>query len=481
MLDHQDKCMMKAQVHVSKSSAISDVQPLPRLKQYCQIYQVVKHMLRGRLLASFQHREHEGGDTRSQGGIKGNDLKIKIQDHSIQMISQINSQEQGSKIQERVGTASSSSSSSSSCRWKNCLSYCGWEAFACIWVLEVGIVRHLVVWKLSGGDLVPGEMPVAKSRYRLAPSELEELSGQLKELQDKGFIRLNSSPWGAPYFSKIGLRSGYHQLRVHEDDIPKTAFRTRYGHFEFTVMPFGLTNAPTFLKHVINDDGIHVDPSKIEAVKNWKALRTPSKECSFETLKDKLCNAPVLALLNGPEDFIVNCDAPGLELGCVLMQEVSDYDCEIRYHPGKENVVLDALSRKKRVKPKRVRAINMTLHPSIKDRKLAAQKEASDESAGLQKGLDEMVELGNDGALYYLDRIWVLLKGDVRTLIIDEAHKSKYSLHPGADKMYYDLRDRHWWPGMKKNIAVYEGIAIDFVTKLPRTSSGHDTIWVIVD
>nr|GEZ45247.1 copia protein [Tanacetum cinerariifolium] len=101
MLDHQDKYIMKAQVHVSKSFAISDVQPLPRRKHYCQIYQVVKHMLRGRLLASFQDREHEGSDTRSKGGIKDIDIKIKIQDHSVQMISQINSQEQGSKIQER--------------------------------------------------------------------------------------------------------------------------------------------------------------------------------------------------------------------------------------------------------------------------------------------------------------------------------------------------------------------------------------------
>ncbi|GJW57612.1 putative reverse transcriptase domain-containing protein [Tanacetum coccineum] len=92
-----------------------------------------------------------------------------------------------------------------------------------------------------------------------------------------------------------------------------------------------------------------------------------------------------------------------------------------------------------------------------------------------------MIKLRNDGALYYLDRIWVPLKGDVRTLIMDEAHKSKYSVHPGDDKMYYDLRDRYWWSGMKKDIAVYEGIAMDFVTKLPRTSSGYDTIWVIVD
>ncbi|GJR02994.1 putative reverse transcriptase domain-containing protein [Tanacetum coccineum] len=159
------------------------------------------------------------------------------------------------------------------------------------------------------------------------------------------------------------------------------------------------------------------------------------------------------------------------------------YDCEIRYHPGKENVVADALSRKERVKPKRVRAMNMILQSSIKDRILAAQKEAVDEFAVLQKGLDEMIEQRSDGTLYYLDRIWVPLKGEVRTLIMDEAHKSKYFVHPGADKMYYDLRDRYWWPGMKKDIAEYnwEGIAMDFVTKLPRTSSGLDTIWVIVD
>ncbi|GKC89256.1 putative reverse transcriptase domain-containing protein [Tanacetum coccineum] len=166
--------------------------------------------------------------------------------------------------------------------------------------------------------LVHGAIPVAKYPYRLAPSELEELSGQLKELQDKD------------------IRSGYHQLRVHEDDIPKTAFRTRYGHFEFTVMPFGLTNAPVtweehemhlvlvlellkkeklyatfskcefwlrevqFLGHVINVDGIHVDPSKIEAVKNWKAPRTPSEVRSFLGLYAydcyvNICNVILLA------------------------------------------------------------------------------------------------------------------------------------------------------------------------------------------
>nr|GEU67038.1 retrotransposon protein, putative, Ty3-gypsy subclass [Tanacetum cinerariifolium] len=108
------------------------------------------------------------------------------------------------------------------------------------------------------------------------------------------------------------------------------------------------------------------------------------------------------------------------------------------------------------------------------------KEEASDESAGLQRGLDELIEPQSDGALYYLDQIWVPLKGDVRTLIIDEAHKSKYSVYPGANKMYNDCRDRYWWSGMKKDIDVYVSRCLTCL-KLPRTTSGHDTIWVIVD
>nr|XP_043612945.1 uncharacterized protein LOC122584929 [Erigeron canadensis] len=321
-------------------------------------------------------------------------------------------------------------------------------------------------------DLIPGATPVAKAPYRLAPTEMQELSNQLQELQEKGFIRPSHSPWGAPvlfvkkkdgsfrmcidyrelnkltvknryplpriddlfdqlqgakFFSKIDLRSGYHQLRVNEADIPKTAFRTRYGHFEFLVMPFGLTNAPAvfmdlmnrvckpyldkfvivfiddiliyskskeeheshlkmilellwkerlfakfskcdfwlqevhFLGHVVNSEGIHVDPSKIEAVKDWKTPTTPSEirsflglagyyrrfianfskiaqpltqltqkdkkfdwgdkqEKAFQTLKENLCNAPILTLPDGPDDFVVYCDASNQGLGCVLMQ-----------------------------------------------------------------------------------------------------------------------------------------------------------------
>ncbi|GJW21218.1 putative reverse transcriptase domain-containing protein [Tanacetum coccineum] len=285
--------------------------------------------------------------------------------------------------------------------------------------------------------LILGATPVVKSPYRLEPSELEELSGQLKELQDRGFIRPSLSPWGAPVLF-VKKKDGSFRMCIDYRELKKLTVKNRYPlpriddlFDQLQVMPYGLTNAPAVFMDLMNrvcrtylykfvivfiDDiliysktreehvehlRIHVEPSNIEAVKNWKAPRFLNE--------DKCVMTPVLALPDGPEDFVVYCDAFGIGLGYVLMQR----DCEIRLnHLGKANVVDDALSRKERVNPKRVRAMNMILQSSIKDRILTAQKEVVDES------------------------------GDVRTLIMDEAHNSKYSVHPGADKMYYDLRDR---------------------------------------
>ncbi|GKF15747.1 putative reverse transcriptase domain-containing protein, partial [Tanacetum coccineum] len=129
----------------------------------------------------------------------------------------------------------------------------------------------------------------------------------------------------------------------------------------------------------------------------------------------------------------------------------SDYDYEIRYHHGKANVVVDELSRKERIKPRRARDMSMTIQSSIKGMIVVAQNEASEvvnALAEMLRGIDKQMEHKSDGALYYMDQIGVALTGGVRTLIMDEAHKSRYSVHPGADKMYYDLRDMYWWPGM---------------------------------
>ncbi|GJR91592.1 putative reverse transcriptase domain-containing protein [Tanacetum coccineum] len=348
-------------------------------------------------------------------------------------------------------------------------------------------------------DLIPGEMLVAKSPYRLAPSEMQELSGQLQELQDKGFIRPSHSPWGAPVLF-VKKKDGSFRMCIDYRELNKLTIKNRYPlpriddlfdqlqddifiyskskeehevhlrlvlellrkeklYAKFSKCEFWLQEVH-FLGHVVNQNGIHVDPSKIEA-KNQKYVWGVEQEEAFQTLKNNLCEAPILSLPNEVEDFVVYCDASNQGLGCVLMQRnkkelnmhqrrwielFSDYECEIRYHPGKANVVTDALSRKERVKPKRVRAMAMTIQSRVKGMILAAQGEAFDHENVMNErlhGLDQQMERKRDGI------------GGVRTIIIDEAHKTRYSVHHGVDKMYHDLRDTYWWPGMKKDIATY--------------------------
>ncbi|GJW90565.1 putative reverse transcriptase domain-containing protein [Tanacetum coccineum] len=450
-------------------------------------------------------------------------------------------------------------------------------------------------------DLIPGATPVARAPYRLAPSEMQELSNQLQELADRGFIRPSTSPWGAPVlfvkkkdrsfrmcidyrelnkltiknryplpriddlfdqlqglsvYSKIDLRSGYHQLRVRDEDIPKTAFRTRYRHYEFQVMPFGLTNAPAvfmdlmnrvckpyldkfvivfiddiliysrnkeehanhlriilellkkeklyakfskcdfwihivqFLGHLIDSQGLHVDPAKIEAVKNWASPTTPTEIRQFLGLAGyyrRFIEAPILALPEGNNDFVVYCDASHQGLRAVLMQRekviayaprqlkthkenYTTHDLELGavvfalkiwrhcLYGTKFNVFTDHKSLQHIFNQKE---LNMRQRRWLElladyDSQTEALKEENIKAENL-RGMDKAFEIRPDGTRCIKNQSWLPLFSNLRDLTMHESHKSKYSIHPSSDKMYQDLKKLYWWPNMKAIITEYVG------------------------
>ncbi|KAI5335023.1 hypothetical protein L3X38_025156 [Prunus dulcis] len=468
-------------------------------------------------------------------------------------------------------------------------------------------------------ELAPGTNPISQAPYRMAPVKLRELKTQLQVLVDKGFIRPSFSPWGAPVFflkgvkvfSKIDLRSGYHQLRVREEDVPKIAFRTRYGHYEFLAhmkhldivlktlrrrqlyakfskCQFWLDRV-SFLGHVISTEGIYVYPQKIEAVVNWPRLTSVTEirsflglagyyrrfvegfstiaapltyltrkgarfewsdkcEESFNELKTRLTTAPVLALSDDSGNFVIYSDASQQGLGCVLMQHgrviayasrqlkkhelnypvhdlklaakelnlrqrrwlelIKYYDCTIEHHPGRANVVTDALSRKssRSVAYLRGSAIERILAAQSQDPLICTLR------VEVENGDRTDCSVRNDGALMVGNSLYVPNDEVLKMEILKEAHESVFAMHPGSTKMYHTLREHYWWPFMKKEIAEYvrrclicqhlkverqkpsgllqplpipewkwELITIDFVFKLPRKQSQHDGVWVIVD
>jgi hypothetical protein len=542
-----------------------------------------------------------------------------------------------------------------------------------------------------GIELIPGTTPISTRPYRMPPDELAELKKQLEELLKKGFIWPSKSEWECPalfvkkkkegtlrmcvnyrplnavtiknkyplphndilfdqlakarVFSKIDLRSGNHQIKIRPQDIPKTAFSTRYGLYEYLVMSIGLTNALAyfmylmnmifipkldkfmvvfiddilvysenekdhkehlrivltrlrdhklyakfskckfwlkkvpFLSHILSENRVSVDPSKVQEVMDWKTLTTVSEvrsllglasyyhrfipdfskivkpmtsllqkdhkfmwteecETAFHTLRKLLTTAPVLAQPDIEKPFDVFCDASKIGLGYVLMQEgrdiayascqlrkheinypthdlefaavvhalkiwrhyllgnvcniftdhkslkqpelnmrqrrwlelIKDYNLNVQYHPGKANVVADALSRKSHclnVQPLLEDGFDL-MHPAVLH---SVQISCSLESKIIEgqktnKGILHIKEkikeepskhfrVGEQDVLWFDDRLVVPKDQELKNKLMDEAHLSKLSIHPGNSKMYQELRPRYWWTKMKKEIATY--------------------------
>ncbi|KAK8593761.1 hypothetical protein V6N12_045835 [Hibiscus sabdariffa] len=344
-----------------------------------------------------------------------------------------------------------------------------------------------------GIDVQPGVNPVSITPYIMAPIELKELQKQLQELQNMGFIRPSSSPWGAPVlfvkkkdgtmrlcidyrqlnvvtiknkyplpriedlfnqlkdatiFSKIDLRSRYYQMRT---------LRERQLYAKFSKCKFWLNEA-SFLGHVISAKGIKKDVPFV-----W----SETQQRSFDQLKETLTYAPILTQQKSGKKFTVYIDASHLGLSCFLMQDgkvkdlnlrqrrwmelLKDYDLVIDYHPGKANVVTDALSRKPNLGIMPELQIQSSLISRIRDLP-QTDPELLEITSKLDLKQNSGFSIHSDGLLYFKDRFCVPNYEELRREILQEAHQSPFSIHPGSIKMYKDLRSLYWWSDMKSAV-----------------------------
>ncbi|GJU15940.1 putative reverse transcriptase domain-containing protein, partial [Tanacetum coccineum] len=361
---------------------------------------------------------------------------------------------------------------------------------------------------------------------------------------------------GSRVYSKIDLRSGYHQLRVREEDISKTAFRTSYGHYEFQVMTFGLTNALAVFMDLMNqvckpyldrfmivliDDILIYSKSRKEHEGHLKLILMLLKEeelpitkltqksvkfdwgekaeAAFQLLKQKLCSAPILALPEGSENFVVhekNYTTHDQELGAVVFalkmwrHYLYDTKCIVFTDHKSLQHILDQneLNMRQRHWLELLSDYDwLNLPKQILSAQSEARKEENFVNEDLHGTINKLKPRANR-TLCLNNRSWIPCFGDLRYLIMHESHKLKYFMHPGLDKMYHDLKKLYWWPNMKAKIATYvskcltcakvkveyqkpsgllvqpkilqwkwENITIDFLTKLPKTAAGQDTIW----
>ncbi|GKE32632.1 putative reverse transcriptase domain-containing protein [Tanacetum coccineum] len=373
-------------------------------------------------------------------------------------------------------------------------------------------------------DLVPEAMPIAKPPYCLAPTEMYRLSRTdqttIKNryplpMIDDLFDQLQGSRT-RPYLDKYVIvfiddiliySKSKEEHEVHLKLILELLEKEKlFG--KFLKCEFWLREV-RFLGHVVNSEGYYrrfitnfskvSKPLTLLTRKNKKFNWGDEQENAFQTLEDMLCDAPILALPKGTDDFVVYCDALNQGFGCILMQRnkviayasrqlkiheknYTTHDLELgtvvfalkmwrHYSYETKNVIytdhksLQHIFDQKELNMRQRRWIELFSDYDCEIRYHLAQSKASkgvNAPAEMLKGLYKQLKRKEDGGLYLAERIWVPAYGNLRTLMMNEAHATRYSIHLRADKIYYDLRGLYWWPRMKKDIAMYVTIREDY-------------------